>query len=70
MRFIYGLSSLLGHYVGHLVNELSDRAYLHPVLINTVADGPFKVSILLPQANNIELNLLTDVNSAEHLRLE
>ena len=53
-----------------MVNELRDRAYLHAVLINTVADGPFKVSILLPQANKVELYLLSDVNCAKHLRLE
>ena len=70
VRFILEFTGLLGHYIGHLVNELSDGAYLHPALINTVADRLFKVSILLLQADNIELYLLSDVNCAEHLWLE
>ena len=70
VRFILEFTGLFGHYIGHLVNELSDRAYLHTVLINAVADGPFKVSILLLQANDIELDLLTDIDGAKHLRLE
>ena len=70
VRFILEFTGLLGHYIGHLVNELSDRAYLHTVLINAVADGLFKVSILLLQANDIELDLLTDVYGAEHLWFE